>query len=63
VYAIASPPALSARLTKPYRVEWINEPGAPVAAFDQLQTAIQYLSELHRDQQHIVIHRGGDLAG
>jgi hypothetical protein len=41
---------------KAYRVQWIGE---PVAAFDQLQTAIQYLSELHRDKQHIVIYRGG----
>jgi hypothetical protein len=42
--------------TKPYRIEWIGEPGASVAAFDQLQTAIEYVRDLNRDQQHVIIH-------
>jgi hypothetical protein len=51
-------PTPDVRRTKPYRVEWIGEPGAAVAAFDQLHPAIQYIDERHRDQQHVVIHRG-----
>jgi hypothetical protein len=58
VSPIASQPMRKVRPTKSYRVEWIGEPGAAVAAFDHLQTAIQYIGELHRDQQHIVICRG-----
>lgn len=57
-HAIISQPMRNVRPAKPYRVEWIGEPGAAIAAFDQLQAAIQYIGELHRDQQHIVIHRG-----
>ena len=56
--AIASSPVRGLRPTKPYRIEWIGEPGASVAAFDQLQTAIQYACDLNRDQQHVVIHGG-----
>ena len=42
---------------KPYRVEWIGEPGAAVAAFDDLTAAIRHIGSLRLDQQHIVIYR------
>jgi hypothetical protein len=45
------------RGTKPFRVEWIGEPGAAIAAFDDLSAAIQHIGTLRLDQQHIVIYR------
>jgi hypothetical protein len=48
----------SLRGLKPYRVEWIGEPGATVASFESLNAAIAHIATLKLDQQHVVIHRG-----
>jgi hypothetical protein len=42
---------------KPYRVEWIGEPGATLATFEDLAAAIQHVASLRLDQQHIVVYR------
>ncbi len=44
------------RGSKPYRVEWIGEPGAALATFADLAAAIRHVGSLCLDQQHIVIH-------
>jgi hypothetical protein len=43
---------------KPYRVEWIGEPGAVIASFESLSAAVAHIATLKLDQQHVVIHRG-----
>src|SRR5262245_31165356 len=53
--------AMRSRLgNKPYRVEWIGEPGAALATFEDLRAAIRHVGGLRLDQQHIVIH-GDDM--
>jgi hypothetical protein len=47
----------SRRGSQPYRVEWIGEPGAALASFEDLRAAIRYVSSLRLDQQHVVIYR------
>jgi hypothetical protein len=47
----------SRRGNKPYRVEWIGEPGAALATFEDLAAAIRHVGSLCLDQQHVVIHR------
>jgi hypothetical protein len=46
----------SRRGSKPYRVEWIGEPGAALATFEDLAAAIRHVGSLRLDQQHIVIY-------
>jgi hypothetical protein len=47
----------SRRGSKPYRVEWIGEPGAALATFEDLAAAIRHVGSLRLDQQHVVIYR------
>ena len=47
----------SLRGVKPYRVEWIGEPGVIVASFESLNAAIKHIATLDLDQQHVIIHR------
>jgi hypothetical protein len=47
----------SLRRLKPYRVEWIGEPGVVVASFESLSAAIAHIARLALDQQHVVIYR------
>ena len=47
----------SLRGLKPYRVEWVGEPGVMVASFESLNAAIKHIATLALDQQHVVIHR------
>ena len=42
---------------KPYRVEWVGEPGVLVAAFESLNAAIKHIATLDLDQQHVVIYQ------
>jgi hypothetical protein len=46
----------SRRGNKSYRIEWIGEPGATLATFEDLAAAIRHVGSLRLDQQHIVIH-------
>ena len=47
----------SLRGLKPYRVEWIGEPGSVVASFESLSAAVRHIATLNLDQQHVVIYR------
>jgi hypothetical protein len=47
----------SSRGKKRYRVEWVGEPGAATAIFEDLAAAIRHVGSLGLDQQHIVVYR------
>jgi hypothetical protein len=37
------------------RVEWIGEPGVAIGTFHSLDSAIDYVTALPLDQQHVIV--------